>query len=215
MAKLQWDQEGQKIYETGVSNGVLYPMVNGVYGTGVAWNGLINVTESPSGAEASPIYADNIKYLSLMSAEEFGCSIEAYTYPVEFEQCDGSAALADGVNIGQQPRTKFAFAYKTVKGNDTEGEAHGYKIHIVYGCSAAPSEKAYGTINDSPEATTFSWEITTDPVPVTGYKPTSVLTIDSTIVDAAALAKIEDALFGGSEDAEVLLPNEVLALIGA
>lgn len=215
MAKLQWDQEGQKIYETGVSNGVLYPMVNGVYGTGVAWNGLINVTESPSGAEASPIYADNIKYLSLMSAEEFGCSIEAYTYPVEFEQCDGSAALADGVNIGQQPRTKFAFAYKTVKGNDTEGEAHGYKIHIVYGCSAAPSEKAYGTINDSPEAITFSWEITTDPVPVTGHKPTSVLTIDSTIVDAAALAKIEDALFGATNDAEVLLPNEVLALIGA
>lgn len=215
MPKLQWDQEGQKLYETGVKNGVLYVYDAGAYGTGVAWNGLLSVTESPSGAEATALYADDIKYLSLTSAEEFGASIEAYTYPDEFMACDGSAELAPGVIIGQQNRKKFGMVYKTTIGNDTDGDAHGYKLHIIYGAQAAPSEKAYSTINDSPEAITFSWELTTTPLAVTGYKPTASLTIDSTKVDKTKMAALEDKLFGGvAGEAELLLPDEVLALVG-
>ena len=214
---LVWDQVGQKIYETGVSNGVLYVAdseAESGYADGVAWNGLVNVTESPSGAEATAIYADNIKYLSLMSAEEFGCSIEAYTYPTEFEACDGSASLGEGVTIGQQPRKKFALVYKTLVGNDIEGQAHGYKLHIVYGCSAAPSERAYGSVNDSPEAITFSWEITTDPIPVAGHNPTSLITIDSTKIDGAKLTAIEEKLFGdGTAAAEMMSPADIMAAL--
>lgn len=218
MAKLEWDQEGQKIYETGVSNGVLFVFGPSGYGTGVPWNGLINVTESPSGAEPTPLYADNVKYLSLMSAEEFKASVEAYTYPDEFAACDGSAELAPGVSIGQQTRKKFAMVYKTIIGNDTEATDFGYKLHIIYGCQAAPSEKAYGTINDSPEAMTFSWEISTTPVNVEGHKPTANLVIDSTKVDAAKMKKIEDKLFGTSSpdgNSTLLTPGEVLAIINA
>ena len=215
MAKIKWDQEGKRLYETGVSNGVLY-VHNGVqYQTGVAWNGLISVTESPSGAEATPIYADNIKYLSLTSAEEFAASIEAYTYPDEFAECDGSAELATGVMIGQQKRKKFALVYKTIIGNDTENEAHGYKLHIIYGCQAAPSERAYTTVNDSPEAITFSWEISTTPVEVTDHKPTSILTLDSTKVNAAKMQKIENKLFGEDPSGQptLLTPDKVLEII--
>lgn len=215
MAKIKWDQEGSRLYETGVSNGVLYVHKNGRYQNGVAWNGLISVTESPSGAEATPIYADNIKYLSLTSAEEFAASIEAYTYPDEFAECDGSAELATGVMIGQQKRSKFALVYKTIIGNDTENEAHGYKLHIIYGCQAAPSERAYATVNDSPEAITFSWEISTTPVEVTDHKPTSILTLDSTKVDAAKMQKIENKLFGDDSTGQptLLTPDQVLALV--
>lgn len=217
MAKIKWDQEGKRLYETGVSNGVLY-VHNGVqYQTGVAWNGLISVTESPSGAEATPIYADNIKYLSLTSAEEFAASIEAYTYPDEFAECDGSAELATGVMIGQQKRKKFALVYKTIIGNDTENEAHGYKLHIIYGCQAAPSERAYTTVNDSPEAITFSWEISTTPVEVADHKPTSILTLDSTKVGSVKMKKVEDKLFGDDSTGQptLLTPDEVLALVNA
>ena len=214
---LVWDQVGQKIYETGVSNGVLFVADSAAasgYADGVAWNGLVNVTESPSGAEATAIYADNIKYLSLMSAEEFGCSVEAYTYPTEFEACDGSASLGDGVTIGQQPRKKFALVYKTLVGNDVDGQAHGYKLHLVYGCSAAPSERAYGTVNDSPEAITFSWEITTDPVAVDGHNPTSLITIDSTKIDTTKLTAIEEKLFGnGTDPAEMMSPADIIAAL--
>ena len=215
MAKIKWDQEGKRLYETGVSNGVLYVHSEGQYQTGVAWNGLISVTESPSGAEATPIYADNIKYLSLTSAEEFAASIEAYTYPDEFAECDGSAELAAGVMIGQQQRKKFALVYKTIIGNDTENEAHGYKLHIIYGCQAAPSERAYTTVNDSPEAMTFSWEISTTPVEVTDHKPTSILTLDSTKVNAAKMQKIENKLFGDDSTGQptLLTPDKVLAII--
>ena len=217
MAKIKWDQEGKRLYETGVSNGVLYVHNNGSYQSGVAWNGLISVTESPSGAEATPIYADNIKYLSLTSAEEFAASIEAYTYPDEFAECDGSAELAAGVTIGQQQRKKFALVYKTIIGNDTENEAHGYKLHIIYGCQAAPSERAYTTVNDSPEAMTFSWEISTTPVEVTDHKPTSILTLDSTKVNAAKMQKIENKLFGDDSTGQptLLTPDEVLAIVNA
>lgn len=213
MAKLQWDQEGQKFYEAGVSNGVLYVADGSTYGTGKPWNGLINVTESPSGAEATPLYADNIKYLSLLSAEEFGASIEAYTYPDEFGACDGSADIAPGISIGQQARKKFGMAYKTVVGNDTEGEVYGYKIHLIYGAQAAPSEKAYGTINDSPEAITFSWELTTSPVNVQGLKPTASLVIDSTKADPTKLKMLETILFGSDNaDARLPLPDEISEL---
>lgn len=217
MSKIKWDQEGKRLYETGVSNGVLYVHSEGQYQAGVAWNGLIGVTESPSGAEATPIYADNIKYLSLTSAEEFAASIEAYTYPDEFAECDGSAELATGVMIGQQKRKKFALVYKTIIGNDTENEAHGYKLHIIYGCQAAPSERAYTTVNDSPEAITFSWEISTTPVEVTGRKPTSILTLDSTKVNAAKMQKIENKLFGDDSSGQptLLTPDQVLAIINA
>ena len=213
MAKIIWDQEGQRFYETGVSNGVLYVRDTAGYKTGVAWNGLVNVSESPSGAEANPIYADNIKYLSLTSAEDFAATIEAYTYPDEFAECDGSAELADGFFIGQQVRKSFAFAYKTKIGNDVDDNL-GYKLHIVYGAKAAPSEKAYGTINESPEAITFSWEVSTVPVPVEGYKPTSTIVLDSTKLDATKLAAVEDKLFGtDGDEPTLLLPNEILALL--
>lgn len=215
MAKLVWDKTGEHFYETGVSHGVLYPMseVPGTYDKGVAWNGLSSVTESPSGAEVSAIYADNIKYLNLMSAEEFEGTIEAYTYPDEFKVCDGSADLADGIIIGQQTRRTFAFCYQTKVGNDLNPEL-GYKIHIVYGALAQPSERAYETVNDSPEAITFSWEISTTPVSVAGFKPTAHLEIDSTKVSAANLAKIEAKLYGTAEDEPtLLLPDEVLALV--
>lgn len=215
MAKLVWDKTGEHFYETGVSHGVLYPMseVPGTYSKGVAWNGLSSVTESPSGAEVSAIYADNIKYLNLMSAEEFEGTIEAYTYPDEFKVCDGSADLAEGIVIGQQNRRTFAFCYQTKVGNDLNPEL-GYKIHIIYGALAQPSERAYETVNDSPDAITFSWEISTTPVSVAGFKPTAHLEIDSTKVSSENLAKIEASLYGDtSTEPTLLLPDEVLALI--
>lgn len=215
MSKLVWDKVGERYYETGVNKGVLYPQgAEGTYPKGVAWNGLTAVTESPSGAEATPLYADNIKYLNLMSAEEFGATVEAYTYPDEFAACNGEVELAKGVSIGQQKRTPFGMAYQTKVGNDIDSEA-GYKIHLIYGALAAPSEKAYATINDSPEAITFSWELTTTPVEVEGFKPTASLVIDSTKVDAEKLAALEAILYGSeSEEAKLPLPNEVLALVG-
>lgn len=215
MAKIVWDQIGERFYETGVKNGVLYVQDDeGNYENGVAWNGLTAVTESPSGAEATALYADDIKYVNLMSAEEFGATIEAYTYPDEFEACDGSASLAAGVSIGQQPRKAFGLCYKTVVGNDVQGNALGFKIHLIYGAKAAPSERAFQTINDSPEAITFSWELTTTPVNVSGFQPTANLVIDSTKVAPEALAKIEAKLFGTeSEEPTLLLPDEVVALM--
>ena len=215
MSKIVWDKTGERLYETGVENGVLYPMQdNGKYTLGVAWNGLISVTESPSGAEASPIYADNIKYLNLISTEEFGATIEAYTYPDEFALCDGSAQLGEGVSIGQQKRKTFGLLYKTSIGNDVDGADHGYKLHLIYGALAAPSEKAYSTINDSPEAITFSWELTTTPVQVSGFKPTASLTIDSTKVDKSKLTLIENILYGTeSTTARLPLPDEIKTIL--
>ena len=215
MPKIVWDNTGERLYETGVRNGVLYPIqTDGTYSKGVAWNGLISVTESPSGAEATPLYADDIKYLNLISAEEYGSTIEAYTYPDEFAECDGSASIATGVNIGQQPRKTFGMCYRTVVGNDVENDNYGYKLHLVYGALAAPSEKAFSTINDSPEAITFSWEVSTTPVNVTGFKPTASLTIDSTKVDAAKLAALEAILYGSeNEDARLPLPDEIATLM--
>ena len=207
MSKIVWDKTGERYYETGVEKGVLYPQVGGAYPKGVAWNGLTAVTESPSGAEPTALYADNIKYLNLMSNEEFGATIEAYTYPDEFAECDGSAELAEGVRVGQQTRKTFGMSYVTRKGNDTEGTDHGYIIHLIYGALAAPSEKAYATINDSPEAITFSWEVSTTPVEVAGMKPTACITIDSTKVDGTKLKALEAKLYGGDEpDAEPTLP---------
>lgn len=214
MSKLVWDKAGERFYETGVNKGVLYPLSAGAYNKGVAWNGLTAVTESPSGAEATPLYADNIKYLNLMSAEEFGATIEAYTYPDEFAECNGEVALATGVAIGQQTRKTFGMCYQTKVGSDTDADL-GYKIHIIYGALAAPSEKAYATINDSPEAITFSWEITTTPVEVTGMKPTAYVTIDSTKADADKLAELEAILYGSeSEEARLPLPDEIAQLFG-
>lgn len=220
MSKLVWDKTGERLYETGVKQGVLYPMdANGAYPKGVAWNGLTNVTESPSGAEATALYADDIKYLNLMSNEEFGGTIEAYTYPDEFAECDGSASIATGVYIGQQARKTFGFCYRTTIGNDVESNAHGYKLHLVYGALASPSEKAYATINDSPEAITFSWEFSTTPVNVTGFKPTACLTIDSTKVDAEKLAALEKILYGDdtgeATTARLPLPDEVAQVMAA
>lgn len=216
MAKLVWDETSKRLYETGVKQGVLYVQEGGVYSKGVAWNGLTAVTESPSGAEATPLYADDIKYLNLMSAEEFGATIEAYTYPDEFGVCDGSAELATGVSIGQQARKPFGLCYRTTVGNDTEGNKYGYKLHLIYGALAAPSEKAYATINDSPEAITFSWEVTTTPVAVTGHNPTASLTIDSTKIDADKLAALEAVLYGSeSEEARLPLPDEILGMVNA
>ena len=213
MAKIEWDKTGERLYETGVKNGVLYVQEGGVYPKGVAWNGLTAVTESPSGAEATPLYADDIKYLNLLSAEEFGATIEAYTYPDEFAECDGSAALADGVMIGQQPRKAFGLCYRTTIGNDTNGNDYGYKLHIIYGALAAPSEKAYATINDSPEAITFSWEVTTTPVNVTGAKPTAYITIDSTKATPEKLTALEKILYGDAEvEARLPLPDEIKTL---
>ena len=217
MSKLVWDKTGERYYETGVKNGVLYIPTEGVYSKGVAWNGLTAVTESPSGAEATALYADDMKYLSLYSAEEFGATIEAYTYPDEFAQCDGSAELTKGVSIGQQTRKTFGLCYRTTIGNDTDGNDYGYKLHMIYGCMASPSEKAYNTINDCPDAITFSWEVTTTPVSVAGFKPTASITIDSTKADPTKLAALEDILYGkdgepGSE-ARLPLPDEIKTLM--
>jgi hypothetical protein len=210
---LVWDQVGERLYETGVDRGVLYiPDTNGDYVNGYAWNGLTTVTESPSGAESSPQYADNIKYLNLVSAEEFGATIEAFTYPDEFGQCDGTVEATAGVLLGQQSRKTFGLAYRTRLGNDLDGTDHGYKLHLLYGCLAAPSEKAYGTINDSPEAITFSWEITTTPVDAGSYKPTSLIVIDSTQVDSGDLTALEEILYGSvGVDPRLPLPAEVIA----
>lgn len=215
MAKIVWDESGKRLYETGVKNGVLYIQdENGAYNKGVAWNGLTAVTESPSGAEATPLYADDIKYLELFSAEEFGATIEAYTYPEEFEACDGSASLGTGVTIGQQDRKTFGLCYRTVLGNDVKSNEYGYKLHLIYGAKAAPSEKGYQTINDSPEAITFSWEVTTTPVNVAGFKPTASVTIDSTKIDAAKLKTIEDMLYGTeSVEAKLPLPDELKTIL--
>jgi hypothetical protein len=219
MTKLNWDQVGQRLYETGVDHGVLYiPDGAGAYNNGYAWNGLVTVTESPSGAEATPQYADNIKYLNLTSAEDFGATIEAFTYPPEFGQCDGSAQPETGVFLGQQNRTTFGLVYRTRVGNDLEGTDHGYKLHLIYGAQAAPSERAYGTVNDSPEAITFSWELTTTPVGVgtisgVDYKPTASLTVDSTTADAGSLTELEELLFGtAGADPRLPLPADVIAL---
>ena len=215
MARLVWDEVGSRFFETGVKNGVLYVQNDeGGYNNGVVWNGLTAVTESPSGAEETPLYADDIKYVVFYSNEEFGATIEAYTYPEEFEQCDGSAELIEGVKVGQQARRSFALVYRTALGNDIQGQDAGYKLHIIYGAKAAPSEKAYATVNDSPEAVTFSWEVSTVPVNVTGLKPTSTVVIDSTKCDPEVLAEIENVLFGSeSQEARLLLPDEIKGLM--
>lgn len=222
MAMLKWDQAGERLYETGVDHGVLYPQKNGEYPKGVAWNGLISVTESPSGAEDNPLYADNMKYLNIKSNEDYGATIECYTYPDEWGACNGEADLANGVTLGQQRRNTFGLSYRTNIGNDTDGNDHGYKLHLVYGCSASPSEKSYSTINDSPEAITFSYEITTTPIPVSGndvdgnpFKPTAVITIDSTKVSKENLEALEKILYGTDEEsggdttARLPLPDEL------
>ena len=217
MARLEWDADSKRLYEVGVDRGVLYPRnsEDGNYGAGVAWTGLTGVTESPSGAEPTDRYADNIKYLSMRSAETFGATIEAYTYPPEFEPCDGSASLANGVSIGQQDRVPFGLSYRTLVGNDAKGQGYGYKIHVIYGCTASPSEKPYQTVNDSPEAITFSWEVNATPVNVTGFKPTACVVIDSTKVAPEKLRKIEAALYGDStgDGPKLLMPDEIKALI--
>jgi hypothetical protein len=229
--KLKWDQDGERIYESGVRNGVFYKRdATGRYPMGTPWNGLTAVTESPSGAESTKLYADDTVYANMQSKEEFGATVEAYTYPDEFAECDGSAALAEGVSIGQQPRKSFGMAYRTVINNDVEGEAYGYKLHLIYGALASPSEKSYATINDSPEGITFSWELTTTPVPVTNHNPTASLTIDSTKVDADKLALLEAQLFGADEIpadteagtqavpaivANLPLPDEIAAIFAA
>lgn len=215
MSKIVWDAVGEHIFETGVRNGVLYLKdETGAYNTGVAWNGLTSVSESPEGAEPTDLYADDVKYLTLMSAENFKATIEAYTYPVEFEECDGSASIANGVVIGQQARKPFGLCYRTSIGNDTDGNEHGYKLHIVYGCMASPSEKQYSTINDSPEAITFSWEVNTTPVNVTGKKPTATLIIDSTKVDKSKLTALEAILYGSEQkEPRLPLPDEIATLM--
>lgn len=215
MSKIVWDATSERLYETGVRNVVLYPMgTEGKYDKGVAWNGVTAITESPSGAEATPLYADDTKYLELRSVEEFGASIEAYTYPDEFAECDGSAELVAGMRIGQQPRKAFGLCYRTTLGNDTEGEAYGYKIHVIYGAKAAPSEKAYASINDSPEAITFSWELTTTPVDVANHKPTSYLEFNSKTLGEKAMAAIEALLYGDTDtEASLPSPDEFLAAI--
>lgn len=218
MAKLKWDVSGERLYETGISNGVLYVQDdNGKYPKGVAWNGLTAVTESPSGAETTALYADNIKYLNLLSTEEFGATIEAYQSPDEFDECDGTLSVVEGVSFGQQDRKQFGLAYKTILGNDIDKNNHGYKLHLVYGALAAPSEKAYNTVNDSPEAITLSWEISTTPVEVEGFKPTATVTIDSTKVDAKKLKKLEDILFGSEsgDGPRLPLPDEIVTLMKA
>lgn len=225
MSKITWDKTGERFYETGVKKGVLYPQATGgLYPKGVAWNGLTAVTEAPTGAEATPLYADDIKYLNLMSVEEFAATIEAYTYPDEFAACDGSAEIAPGVSIGQQKRKTFGLSYVTTLGNDVDGNDHGYKLHIIYGALAAPSEKAYATINDSPEAITFSWEVSTTPVSVAGFEPTASITIDSTKVDAEKLAALEVILYGkdptgvstsDGADPRLPLPDEIAEIMKA
>lgn len=219
MAKLKWDETGKRLYETGTKMGVLYPQnEDGSYPKGVAWNGLMSVTESPSGAEASALYADDAKYLELYSNEEFGFTIGAYTYPDEFAECDGSAELAEGVNIGQQPRKAFGLSYRTIIGNDTKGSDYGYKLHLVYGAKSSPSERSYASVNDSPEALELSWECTTTPVAVTGHKPSAHIEIDSTKIDEGKLTKIEDILYGkdGSDsaaNARLPLPDEIIQIL--
>lgn len=222
MSKIVWDETGKRTYETGVDHGVLYPQVSGAYPKGVAWNGLTSVNESPSGAEANPQYADNIKYLNLVSAEDFGATIEAFTYPDEWAECDGSAVPTPGVSIGQQTRKTFGLCYRTVLGNDTDGQDHGYKLHLVYNALAKPSEKNYQTVNDSPEAISFSWEITTTPVAITDHKPAACITIDSTKVDTTKLAALETLLYGKDPttpeandgvEPKLPLPAEVIALL--
>lgn len=217
MSKLVWDQTGERIYETGVDHGVFYTRnTAGLYDKGYAWNGLTSVNESPSGAEATAIWADNMKYLNLISAEEFGITIEAYYYPVEFAECDGSATASKGVMLGQQSRKTFGFCYRTRVGNDVDNDSHGYKLHLVYGCLASPSERSYGTVNDSPEAITFSWEVKTTPVNVTGFQPTALLTIDSTTADATALQELEEILYGTEEkEPRLPLPDEVIEIFSA
>ena len=216
MARLVWDKTGERFYETGVSHGVLYPQDSGgTYPTGVAWNGLSSVSETPSGGEATAIWADNMKYLSLMSTEELGGSITAYTYPEQWKECDGSAELVKGASIGQQTRKTFGLCYRTIKGNDTEGDAHGYLLHIVYGAKASPSERQYQTVSDSPEAIELSWEYTTTPVSVTGRKPTSLVIIDSTTADPTKLSKLEDILYGDAsgDGPRLPLPDEIVTLL--
>ena len=217
MSKIVWDQTGERLYETGVKRGVLYVQDSGgTYPKGVAWNGLTAVTESPSGAEATPLYADDVKYLNLISTEELGGTIEAYTYPDEFAECDGSASIATGVYIGQQSRKTFGMCYTTTVGNDVDSNAHGYKLHLIYGALASPSEKAYSTINDSPEAITFSWEFSTTPVNVTGFKPTANIVIDSTKATPEKLAALEKILYGDAEvEPRLPLPNEVAQVMSA
>ena len=219
MSKLVWDETGKRFYETGVKQGVLYPQATGgTYPKGVAWNGLTSVSESPEGAEPEPLYADDIKYLNLMSVEEFKATIEAYTYPDEFAECDGSASIAEGVTVGQQKRKPFGLCYRTTLGNDVDGNSHGYKLHLVYGALAAPSEKNFETINDSPEAATFSWELSTTPVAISkdGFQPTASITIDSTKADSTKLKALEDILYGSAEDEPRLpLPDEVATLMAA
>lgn len=215
MSKLVWDLIGERLYETGVKNGVLYPTdANGAYSKGVAWNGLTSVSENPSGADSNPIYADDIKYLDLRSKEEFGATIEAYTYPDEFAICDGSAELTNGVMIGQQNRKPFGFCYRTAIGNDVDSDDHGYKLHIVYGATASPSSRQYQTINDNPEAITFSWEVTTTPVKVEGKKPTATLVIDSIKVGKEGMTALEDVLYGTENaDPRLPLPDEIVSII--
>lgn len=215
MAAIVWDKTGERFYETGIDHGVLYPVdEGGDYTTGVPWNGLTGVTESPSGAEATALYADNMKYLSLMSVEEFGATVEAYTYPPEFKECDGSSSIAKGVVIGQQERKAFGLCYRTRIGNDVEGDDLGYLLHIIYGAKASPSEKPYSTINDSPEAITFSWELTTTPVNVPGFKPTASITIDSREANPTDLKSLEDILYGDSDNEPRLpLPDEIVTIM--
>lgn len=213
MSKAVWDQIGERYFETGCEKGMVYPAVSGTYPKGTAWSGLTNVTESPSGAEPTALYADNIKYLNLISNEDFGASVEAYTYPDEFSECLGEAEIATGVKISQQKRTAFGMSYVTKLGNDTDGVDYGYKLHLVYGCLAAPTEKAYGTINESPEATTFSWEISTTPVEVPGFKPTAHIEIDSTKCVASELKDLEDILYGTADkDPRLPLPTELITI---
>lgn len=218
MPKLVWDETGERYYETGVRNGVLYPQNSeGIYPLGVPWNGLTTVTESPTGADATPLYADDIKYLNLIAAEQFGATIEAYTYPDEFGVCDGSAEIAEGVIAGQQRRKAFGLCYRTALGNDIDGTEYGYKLHLVYGAIAAPSQKAYASINDAPSAITFSWAVTTTPVVVPGFKPTAELIIDSTKADPAKLLLLEAELYGDDTTgvANLPLPGDVITLMGA
>lgn len=220
--KITWDQIGQRKYKTGIDHGVLYPQKDGAYPKGVAWNGLTNVTETPSGAENNPLYADNIKYLNLKSAEDFGLTVECYTTPDEWEACNGEATVAEGVTVAQQSRNTFGLCYRTLLGNDTAGQDYGYELHLVYGCSASPSERSFGTVNDSPDAATFSYEISTISVPVEGFKPTSLLTIDSTKADKTKLAALEAILYGtdAGEGVDVTeprlpLPDEIIAMFAA
>lgn len=225
MSKIQWDNSGEHFYETGIDHAVLYPVSSsGGYPKGVAWNGITTITESPSGAEDTALYADNIKYLNLKSAEEYGMTIEAYTYPDEWEECDGTATLAAGVKLGQQTRKNFGLSYRTRKGNDLENDSYGYKLHLVYGCSASPSERSFTTVNDSPEAITFSWTVSTTPLTLDGFKAVSLITIDSTKVDADKLKALEDILYGKDEsttgagdgsDPRLPLPSEIKELFAA